>query len=55
MNKLYALVLSLVIGITVICLINTIEKHSVHPIYGNYVKKDCDDKPCKPWDYCPPS
>lgn len=29
-----------------------IEKHSVHPIYGNYKKLDSDMKKCEPWQAC---
>jgi len=34
-----------------------IEKHSVHPKFGNYTKNITIDnkiKKCEPWDYCPP-
>ena len=32
-------------------LLSAIKQHSVHPIYGNYVK--CEDgKTCHPWEYC---
>lgn len=29
------------------------EKHSVHPEFGNYVKRNINGEVCKPWDYCP--
>lgn len=27
--------------------------HSVHPVYGNYVKCDSNGNTCNPWQYCP--
>ncbi len=33
-------------------IIKTIEKHSVHPIYGNYKKHDSKGRTCEPWDSC---
>lgn len=33
-------------------IINHIEKHSVHPVYGNYKKVSADGMPCEPWDSC---
>lgn len=32
--------------------IKYIEKHSVHPIYGNYKKHDSMGRTCEPWDSC---
>jgi hypothetical protein len=43
----------LIIGTNLFITISVIEKHSVHPIYGNYIKNDCNGENCKPWDYCP--
>jgi hypothetical protein len=34
------------------CIIHHIEKHSVHPVYGNYVKTSADGMTCEPWDSC---
>lgn len=31
---------------------NMIEQHSVHPIYGNYKKRDAKGNTCSPWDSC---
>lgn len=31
---------------------HTIEKHSVHPVYGNYKKIDSEMKKCEPWQAC---
>lgn len=56
MNKLILISLA-----TVLCLssgamyfntINTIEKHSVHPLYGNYKKFDSNLDKCSPWESC---
>lgn len=33
-------------------IISTIEKHSVHPIHGNYKKHDSKGRTCEPWDSC---
>jgi hypothetical protein len=33
-------------------IIANIEKHSVHPIYGNYKKFDVNERKCEPWDSC---
>jgi hypothetical protein len=33
-------------------IVSTIEKHSVHPIYGNYKKHDSKGETCEPWDSC---
>lgn len=33
-------------------IVHTIEKHSVHPIYGNYTKVDNLGYTCQPWDAC---
>lgn len=54
MNRLYILVLIQFI-ITIAstkCIINFIEKHSVHPVYGNYKKVSSDGMTCEPWDDC---
>lgn len=33
-------------------IINHIEKHSVHPVYGNYKKVSFEGRSCQPWDSC---
>jgi len=33
-------------------IINHIEKHSVHPVYGNYQKISLKGFSCQPWDSC---
>lgn len=53
-SNIWIIVLT-IIGINAIGLfsiIETIEKHSVHPIYGNYKKFDSDMKKCEPWQAC---
>ena len=35
-----------------ISIITNIEKHSVHPRYGNYKKIDSKGRTCEPWDSC---
>lgn len=32
--------------------IHYVEKHSVHPEHGNYIKVDLEGNPCNPWDSC---
>lgn len=33
-------------------IVTHIEKHSVHPEYGNYKKVSFEGKSCQPWDSC---
>jgi hypothetical protein len=33
-------------------IITNIEKHSVHPLFGNYKKFDSRGEKCEPWDSC---
>lgn len=33
-------------------IIHFIQKHSVHPDHGNYIKIDFEGSPCNPWDSC---
>lgn len=33
-------------------IIKEIEKHSVHPEYGNYIKIDNYGNKCEPWNSC---
>ena len=33
-------------------IVSIIEKHSVHPHYGNYKKHDSKGRTCMPWDSC---
>lgn len=33
-------------------IVSTVEKHSVHPYYGNYKKIDSKGRACAPWDSC---
>jgi hypothetical protein len=40
-------------GFTCFYVQKQIEKHSVHPIYGNYKKFDSEGRTCQPWDSCP--
>lgn len=43
------------IAITITCWISLmlqIEKHSVHPKYGNYKHSDSKGYLCEPWDSC---
>ena len=45
----------LYLGATLICtwiITNTIEKHSVHPVYGNYKRVDSNRDRCSPWEAC---
>ena len=44
------LILTLIVGGWYI--VHTMEKHSVHPIYGNYKKLDSEMKKCEPWQAC---
>jgi hypothetical protein len=39
-------------GVTYSYIEKCVEKHSVHPIYGNYIKLDSKDRKCQPWDSC---
>lgn len=32
--------------------LETVEKHSVHPLYGNYKKFNSDLEKCSPWESC---
>ncbi len=53
--NIWIIALMIFIGVNVIGLfsiVTTIEKHSVHPIYGNYKKFDSDMKKCEPWQAC---
>jgi hypothetical protein len=43
------------IVVTVVCCVSLmlhIEKHSVHPKYGNYKKISSFGEKCEPWDDC---
>ena len=33
-------------------IVDSIEKHSVHPAYGNYKKVSSEGLKCQPWDDC---
>jgi len=44
------IVITLVMGFFFV--VKTIEKHSVHPVYGNYKKVDSELKKCEPWKAC---
>lgn len=52
MNRLqFATILATIILCT-ITIHMSIEKHSVHPNYGNYKKVDFTGRKCQPWDAC---
>lgn len=42
----------LAVGVTYSYIQKCVEKHSVHPIYGNYQKHDSKGRTCEPWDSC---
>lgn len=51
--KLTLLLLNIVITLSCwISLMFHIERHSVHPKYGNYKKISSFGKKCEPWDDC---
>lgn len=43
---------AIIVGISNFFIIDTIKKHSVHPIYGNYQKVNSDLERCSPWESC---
>lgn len=49
-NHSIAVITVIVVGLFFV--VKTIEKHSVHPVYGNYRKIDSDMKKCEPWQAC---
>lgn len=51
MNK-NTLIIIIAMFVTTAINIYYIEKHSVHPIYGNYKKVNSINKKCMPWDDC---
>lgn len=56
MNKIMLILLStfcwLLVGLIYVNIINNIEKHSVHPLYGNYKKFNSELNRCSPWESC---
>lgn len=58
-NNILTSIISVIIVLIVILqivstmfILKTIEKHSVHPTYGNYKKVSLEGFPCQPWDSC---
>lgn len=47
-----AMFVLLLSGVMYFNTVNTIEKHSVHPLYGNYQKFNADLERCSPWESC---
>ncbi len=45
------IMLCLLIVASTFFIVTTIQKHSVHPKFGNYVKVQ-DGHSCQPWDSC---
>lgn len=48
-KNIICLVVMLICTLTII---HTIEKHSVHPIFGNYTKFDSKGNSCHPYQAC---
>ncbi len=53
-NILMALITALLMLNWAICfnILDTVEKNSVHPLYGNYKKFNSDLEKCSPWESC---
>lgn len=53
MKILQIMILTTILAcISIFTVVKTIEKHSVHPIYGNYKKVSSDLERCSPWESC---
>lgn len=52
MKDLSMFIIGLSLVIITIYITKVIEKHSVHPIYGNYKKIDSNQDRCSPWEAC---
>lgn len=42
----------LLITLSTMYIVSNIEKHSIHPTYGNYKKLNTQGYRCQPWDDC---